>query len=147
MKILLVEDDQMIAEGIVRKIRQSAMEVEHVTSIAEETIAILDKSIGLLVLDLGLPDGDGLTFLEGLRRQGVDLPVLVLTARDEPRAIVFGLDSGADDYVVKPFDMSELIARIRALLRRKMGRAAPVIEYERLTLDPGQIRSISIVVL
>ncbi|MGH1440374.1 MAG: response regulator transcription factor [Cellvibrionaceae bacterium] len=140
MKILLIEDDVMIAEGIVRKVRQSAMEIEHLTLLSEARKAIKDENIGLLILDLGLPDGNGLVFLGELRKKRSDLPVLLLTARDEPRAIVLGLDSGADDYMVKPFDMSELIARVRALLRRRMGRTAPAIEYEKLVLDPNQMQ-------
>jgi len=92
---------------------------------------------GLLILDLGLPDGDGLDFLRQHRNTGLRLPVLILTARDEPRQRVLGLDSGADDYLVKPFDMAELLARLRALQRRNMGRAAAVIRYQNLILDPG----------
>ncbi|WP_163832678.1 response regulator [Spartinivicinus ruber] len=140
MKILLVEDDLMIADAIARGVSKVALQMEHVSSIEKAKLALADQEIGLLVLDLGLPDGDGLKLLRDLRHQGLELPVLVLTARDEPRDRVVGLDSGADDYLIKPFDMDELIARIRALLRRRMGRAAAVIEYGQLTLDPGQMQ-------
>ncbi|MGH1487749.1 MAG: response regulator [Cellvibrionaceae bacterium] len=142
MRILLTEDDSMIADGIIRKMKQAALETEHAASITEARAAVNDNNIGLLILDLGLPDGDGLTFLKELRNKGSDIPVLVLTARDEPRARVVGLDMGADDYLIKPFDMEELTARVRALLRRKLGRTAPVIKYERLTLDPAQMQII-----
>ena len=140
MKILLVEDDIMIANGIIRRMKQVAMEVEQATTLKTAKTAILDQSISLLILDLGLPDGDGLKLLQELRQQNLDLPVLVLTARDEPRSRVLGLDSGADDYLTKPFDMEELLARVRALLRRKMGRTAPVINYGKLTLDPSEMQ-------
>lgn len=140
MKVLLVEDNAMIADGIGRKMRNTSLQMEHVTHIREARMALNDSSIGLMVLDLGLPDGDGLTLLKEMRQEGTTLPVLVLTARDEPRAKILGLDSGADDYLTKPFDMDELIARVRALLRRSMGRAAPVIEYGAMVLDPGQVQ-------
>ncbi|MBU2709633.1 response regulator [Zooshikella harenae] len=140
MKILLVEDDLMIADGIVRSLCDAALQVEHIICLSDARKALSDKAIGLIVLDLGLPDGDGLTLLHEVRRQGLSLPVLVLTARDEPRDRVLGLDSGADDYLIKPFNMDELIARVRALLRRSMGRAAALIEYENLILDPGQMQ-------
>ncbi|MGI0115853.1 response regulator [Zooshikella sp. RANM57] len=140
MKVLLVEDDLMIADGVVRSLCDAALQVEHIISLSDARKSLSDKAIGLIVLDLGLPDGDGLTLLHQIRRQGLALPVLVLTARDEPRDRVLGLDSGADDYLIKPFNMDELIARIRALLRRSMGRAAAVIEYKNLTLDPGQMQ-------
>lgn len=140
VKVLLVEDDLMIADGIARGVSRAALQMEHVTCVKDAKLALIDQGIGLIVLDLGLPDGDGLTLLRELRREGLELPVLVLTARDEPRDRVLGLDSGADDYLVKPFNLDELIARIRALLRRRMGRAAAVIEYGPLTLDPGQMQ-------
>ena len=140
MKVLLVEDNAMIADGIGRKMRNTSLQMEYVTHICEARMALNDSSIGLMVLDLGLPDGDGLALLKELRQEGITLPVLVLTARDEARAKILGLDSGADDYLTKPFDMDELIARVRALLRRSMGRAAPVIEYGAMVLDPGQVQ-------
>ncbi|MCX4028401.1 response regulator transcription factor [Endozoicomonas sp. SM1973] len=140
MKVLLVEDDVMIADGIARGLNKAALQMEHVTCVKDAKLALVDQGVGLIVLDLGLPDGDGLALLCELRGDGMELPVLVLTARDEPRDKVLGLDSGADDYLVKPFNMDELIARIRALLRRRMGRAAAVIEYGPLTLDPGQMQ-------
>ena len=139
MKLLLVEDDEMIADAIRDALVNTELEMEHVSTIKDAKIALNDNAIGLVVLDLSLPDGDGLDLLNDLRLGGFESPVLVLTARDEPRARVLGLDSGADDYLTKPFDMNELIARIRALLRRKMGRAAAVINYQSLRLDPAQM--------
>jgi len=140
MKVLLVEDDFMIAEAINRSLIESGLNVE-VTHCLKDANATLNvgEGISMLVLDLSLPDGDGLQFLNQQRRNGLQLPVLILTARDEPRQRVLGLDTGADDYLVKPFDMDELIARIRALQRRHMGRAASMIEYQRLKLDPAQM--------
>ncbi|MGH1538979.1 MAG: response regulator [Arenicella sp.] len=141
MKVLLVEDDLMIADAIVQGMNNTALQIERVVGVKEAKAALnVDSGIGLMVLDLGLPDGDGLDLLKELRRSGEPMPVLVLTARDEPRARVLGLDSGADDYLIKPFDMEELIARVRALQRRSMGRAAAMIEYADLTLDPGQLQ-------
>jgi len=113
--------------------------VAHCLRDAKASLAV-GEGVSVLVLDLSLPDGDGLQFLNQQRRNGLQQPVLILTARDEPRQRVLGLDSGADDYLIKPFDMDELIARIRALHRRSMGRTAPIIEYERLRLDPAQMR-------
>src|SRR5262249_12905841 len=94
----------------------------------------------LLLLDLGLPGRDGLALLAALRERGLTLPVLIITARDAVSDRVAGLDAGADDYLIKPFDLDELAARIRALLRRKSGRAEPVIEYQGVVLDPATHR-------
>lgn len=141
MKVLLVEDDLVIAEAINRRLIADGLNVECVHRLEDARAALrVDDSIGLMVLDLTLPDGDGLHFLNHHRSDGLQLPVLILTARDEPRQRVLGLDSGADDYLVKPFDMDELVARLRALQRRSMGRAASVIRYQNLTLDPAQMR-------
>ncbi len=141
MKVLLVEDDLLIADAISKSAENASLKLEWVASIKAARAAMaVDQSLTLLILDLGLPDGDGLTFLRHIRSEGAVLPVLILTARDEPRARVLGLDSGADDYLIKPFDMNELIARVRALQRRSMGRAAAIITYEKLTLDPGQMQ-------
>jgi len=139
MKILLVEDDLMIAKSIQLALAATELHIEHVGSVKEATVAMRDNSVGLLILDLGLPDGDGLDMLGNMRKAGVQIPVLVLTARDEPRARVLGLDTGADDYLIKPFDVDELIARVRALFRRSLGRTAAIIEYDRLTLNPGEM--------
>ncbi len=140
MKILLVEDDAMVADGLSNIIAQTTYKLEHVHTIAKAQSAISGSGIGLIILDLTLPDGDGLSLLRTLRNTGNDVPILLLTARDEPRDKVLGLDSGADDYLVKPFDMNELLARVRALMRRSMGRTQAMIKYGRLELHPEQIK-------
>jgi len=94
----------------------------------------------LLLLDLGLPGSDGLQLLKTLRERGESLPVLIITARDAVSDRVGGLDAGADDYLIKPFDLEELAARIRALLRRKSGRPSPLLEYQEVVLDPAAHR-------
>jgi len=140
MKILLVEDDSMVADGLSTIIAKASYKMEHVASIKLAQAALKHPGIGLIILDLTLPDGDGLTLLRELRRQGNDIPILLLTARNEPRDRVLGLDSGADDYLVKPFDRDELVARIRALVRRSMGRTEAIIPYGRLVLYPDQVQ-------
>lgn len=141
MKVLLVEDDLTIADAIDRRLQDLGLSIEIAHDLKTAATALTARdSLGLLVLDLSLPDGDGLQFLSRQRAQGLNLPVLILTARDEPRQRVLGLDSGADDYLIKPFDMEELVARIRALQRRSMGRAAALIRYQNLKLDPGQLQ-------
>jgi len=139
MKVLLVEDDEMIADGIIQGIKKASMQIEHANTIATARKAIKGEGLGLLILDLGLPDGDGLTLLKELRNQKIQLPILILTARDEPRDRVLGLDTGADDYLIKPFDINELVARVRALIRRSMGRTAPTIIYGELTFNPEEM--------
>jgi len=141
MKILLVEDDAEISEAINRRFLEEGLQVETTAHLQDANAALMaDCGIGLVILDLSLPDGDGLQFLSQHRKKKLQLPVLILTARHEARQRVLGLDSGADDYLTKPFDMDELLARIRALQRRSMGRAAAVIEYQRLSLDPAQMQ-------
>jgi len=141
MKVLLVEDDLVIAEAVNRRLLAAGLNVELVHCLKDASAALnVGSGVGMMVLDLSLPDGDGLQFLSRQRKTGLQLPVLILTARDEPRQRVLGLDSGADDYLSKPFDMDELVARIRALQRRSMGRAASLIEYQHLTLDPAQMQ-------
>jgi len=138
VKILLVEDDVMVADGLRSIISKTTYRMEHVVTLALARKALQTTDIGLVLLDLNLPDGDGLMLLRELRRNGSEIPILLLTARDESRQKVMGLDSGADDYLTKPFDMNELIARIRALMRRSMGRAEALIKYEGLVLYPEQ---------
>jgi len=130
----------MVADGLSNIIAKASFKMEHVASIAQAQKALQHAGIGLIILDLTLPDGDGLTLLKVLRKQGNDIPILLLTARSEPRDKVLGLDSGADDYLVKPFDMHELVARIRALMRRSMGRTQASITYGRLVLYPDQVQ-------
>jgi two-component system response regulator QseB len=136
LKILLIEDDEAIADAIVKSIIRSEMRIDHVACLADAKAALHSLEVGLIILDLGLPDGDGLRFLKSMRRDGYQHPVLILTARDRVNDRVNGLNEGADDYLAKPFDMVELIARLRALGRRQAGRSSNVIEYERLELLP-----------
>jgi two-component system response regulator QseB len=137
MRLLLVEDDPMIGAGVQRGLKQDGHTVDWVRDGAAAELALESGVYELILLDLGLPRKNGLELLTGLRRKGVGLPVLVITARDSVADRVKGLDAGADDYLVKPFDLDELSARVRALMRRKSGRAAPVIEVGALSLDPA----------
>jgi two-component system, OmpR family, response regulator QseB len=138
--LLLVEDDAMIAEAIRSGLRRDGFVVDWVRDgdVAERVLRT--EQFDVLLLDLGLPHRDGLQVLQSLRAHRLALPVLILTARDAVSDRVQGLDAGADDYLVKPFDLDELAARIRALLRRKSGRAAPLIEHLGVSLDPATHR-------
>ena len=137
MRLLLVEDDPMIGAGVQSGLRQEGHTVDWVRDGKAAELALASGVHEMLLLDLGLPHKSGLELLSGLRRQGLDLPVLVITARDSVADRVKGLDAGADDYLVKPFDLDELSARVRALMRRQGGRAAPVLEAGPLALDPA----------
>ena len=138
MRVLLVEDDPMIGAGVQRGLKQEGHTVDWVRDGAAAELAVADGVYEVILLDLGLPRKSGLELLAGLRRKGVATPVLVITARDSVADRVKGLDAGADDYLVKPFDLDELSARIRALTRRQGGRASPVIEVGSLALDPAK---------
>lgn len=135
MRILIAEDDQMIGESIQRALRQDGYAVDWVSDGVAAEHAISDHEYGLVLLDLGLPRKDGIRFLEDLRRRHNPLPVLVLTARDAISDRVRGLDAGADDYLVKPFDFDELSARIRALIRRQSGRIEPEVVVGELRVN------------
>ena len=137
MRLLLVEDDAMIGAGIQQGLRQDSFTVDWVRDGAAAELALDTETYDLLVLDLGLPKKPGLDVLRNLRRKGNQTPVLVLTARDAVADRVTGLDAGADDYLIKPFDLNELAARIRALLRRRAGRADPLLRHGNLTLNPA----------
>jgi len=137
MRLLLVEDDPMIGESVNRGLRQEGHTVDWVRDGAAAELAIANGVYELILLDLGLPRKSGLDLLALLRRQGLAVPVLVITARDSVADRVRGLDAGADDYLVKPFDLDELSARIRALMRRHSGRASPLIEHGELVVDPA----------
>lgn len=137
MRLLLVEDDPMIGEGVRTGLQQDGFAVDWVQDGRAAELALETTPYDTLLLDLGLPRKDGLNVLASLRRRGNAIPVLILTARDAVADRVKGLDAGADDYLVKPFDLEELAARIRALLRRKSGRANPVVQIGNLCVDPA----------
>ena len=137
MRLLLVEDDPMIGESVHLGLAQEGYAVDWVKNGQAADSALAAETYDLMLLDLGLPGKDGLQVLAGLRAGKNSLPVLILTARDAVACRVAGLDAGADDYLVKPFDLDELAARIRALLRRRGGRAEPVILHGGLSLDPA----------
>jgi DNA-binding response OmpR family regulator len=137
MRVLLVEDDKLLGSAIQAGLAQAGYEVDWVGDGIAADQALAMEGHELLVLDLGLPRKDGLSVLRDLRLRGSDLPVLILTARDTIEDRVRGLDLGADDYLVKPFDLDELNARLRAIGRRRAGRASPLIRHGALTFDPA----------
>ncbi|WP_459615388.1 response regulator [Bordetella sp. 2513F-2] len=136
MRLLLVEDDTMIGESVQDCLRAEGYAVDWTRDGQAASAALRAGSFDLVLLDLGLPRQDGLAVLRELRARRDRTPVLIATARDAVSDRVAGLDAGADDYVVKPYDPEELLARIRALLRRSAGRAEPVFEHKGVTLDP-----------
>jgi two-component system response regulator QseB len=137
MRLLLMEDDLMIGESVCKGLRQDGFTVDWVQDGHAGELALGNGVYQLLLLDLGLPRKEGLDVLRSLRRKGNAIPVLILTARDAVADRVAGLDAGADDYLVKPFDLEELAARIRALLRRQAGRTETVIRHGALALNPA----------
>jgi two-component system response regulator QseB len=135
MRVLLAEDDEMIGAAVQDHLRAQGFAADWVRDGRAAEAALGDDLHDLLLLDLGLPGREGLAVLRSLRGRGSTLPVVVLTARDAVDDRVAGLDAGADDYVVKPFDLKELVARLHAVLRRRAGRASSVIEHGNLRLD------------
>jgi two-component system, OmpR family, response regulator QseB len=135
MRVLVVEDDQMIAEAIRTALTQDGYSVESIGDGASAAAALAASSFDIVLLDLGLPRRSGLEVLREARRQGATTPVIIITARDDVQSRVAGLDSGADDYLVKPFDLDELAARMRSVLRRGAGRGDSVIENAGIRLD------------
>ncbi|HEX4389628.1 MAG TPA: response regulator [Steroidobacteraceae bacterium] len=140
MRLLLVEDDPMIGEALRAGLKREGFTVDWVHEARAAEAVLGSEPFELLLLDLGLPGSDGLTLLRRQRERGLPIPVLILTARDAVADRVAGLDAGADDYLIKPFDLDELAARIRALLRRRAGRPAPGMEHLGVTLDPAAHR-------
>jgi two-component system response regulator QseB len=136
MRLLLAEDDTMIGEAVRAGLRKEGFAVDWVDDGIRADQALTSEPYDACVLDLGLPRRDGIAVLRALRGRGSTLPVLVLTARDAVSDRVAGLDAGADDYLVKPFELAELVARLRAITRRHAGRAKVVLEHEDVTLDP-----------
>lgn len=136
MRLLLVEDDRMIGEAVLELLRANHYAVDWVRDGAMAETAVTSNEYDLVLLDLGLPRKDGLEVLRELRARKLRIPVLIATARDAVAERVAGLDAGADDYVVKPYDLDELLARIRALVRRAAGRAEPIYEYRGVSIRP-----------
>lgn len=137
-RILLVEDDPALARGVSAMLRSKNYTVDVAEHGEDALEAALGEPYALIALDLGLPDIDGIEVLRRLRRSGSKIPVLVLSARDAVEDRVTGLDHGADDYMLKPFDPSEMEARIRALLRRSAGEASPLVTIGGLVIDPAR---------
>lgn len=137
MRLLLVEDDAMIGGGLRKGLRQDGFSVDWVSDGAAAEAALDAGNYELMLLDLGLPRKPGLDVLRNLRRKNNPIPVLILTAREAVSERVAGLDAGADDYLVKPFDFDELEARIRALLRRRAGRVESLLKHGGVTLNPA----------
>lgn len=135
MRILITEDDAPLAEALQFSLAQSGYAVDWVANGAAAAEALKDDVFGLLILDLALPKLDGFEVLRRLRRRNTALPVLILSGREKPEEKVLALDLGADDYLVKPFSLNELQARVRALLRRGQGGASPIISQGGLSLD------------
>lgn len=136
MRVLLVEDDELIGGGVVAGLRQHGITVHHVRTAADAETAQMEETFHAMVLDLGLPDRDGIELLGMVRAFEPSLPVLILSARDSVEHRLTGLHSGADDYLVKPFDLRELAARLHALIRRAQGRSRHVITAGPLRLEP-----------
>ena len=134
MRILIVEDDIALANGVIQNLKQQGYSLDHFDQVSLALSACSHIHYDLIILDLGLPDADGLSFLATYRKKQSS-PVLILTARDSIEDKIKGLDLGADDYLLKPFDQDELQARIRALLRRSHGNATRTIEFGPLLLD------------
>lgn len=137
MRVLLVEDDDLIGCGIEAGLRQAGFTVDWARDGRQANLALGPTAYALVILDLGLPRMSGMDLLKWLRNAGRDMPVLVLTAKGTVADRVGGLEAGADDYMGKPFDLGELIARCRALLRRSQGRSIELIRYRDLTVNPA----------
>ena len=140
MRILLVEDDALLGDGVRAGLRLADYAVDWVQDGETASAALRDHAYDACVLDLGLPRRDGLSVLRELRDRGSNLPVLILTARDTSVDKIAGLDNGADDYLSKPFDLAELQARLRALLRRASGAATPKLTHGGVMLEPASKR-------
>lgn len=136
MRLLLIEDDEMIGETIADSLRRSGYAVDWAHDAREADLSLAHDVYDLVMLDLGLPKGDGLDVLQRYRRKDGKAPVIIITARDAVQSRIDGLDAGADDYLVKPFDLDEFGARVRALLRRRVGQTQPIFTHGGLTLNP-----------
>ncbi len=136
MRILLIEDDAMIGKAVRRGLADAGFAVDWVTDGRAAELALANDVYDLAVLDLGLPKKDGMAILASMRSMDNAMPVLIASARDAVRDRIAGLEAGADDYVLKPFDFDELVARVRALLRRNAGSGSPLLTFGSLMLDP-----------
>jgi len=139
MRILVVEDDPVLSDGLKVGLGLAGWTVDNVSRLDDARAAVGGMCFDMIVLDLMLPDGSGLELLSEMRARGDATPVLLLTAIDETPDRIRGLDAGADDYLGKPFDLDELAARLRALARRRSGRADPVLRVGGITLDPAAL--------
>jgi two-component system OmpR family response regulator len=137
MQLLLVEDDAMLADALVTGLTRAGYAVHHASDTPAARLALTDHSYSAVLLDLNLPGGSGLAVLRGVRERYDTTPVIILTARDQLSDRIAGLDAGADDYLVKPFQPDELAARLRAVLRRAQGRVSPVLSARNIRLDPA----------
>jgi two-component system response regulator QseB len=138
MRVLVVEDDPMIGRAVADGLQSDGYAVDWVRDGEAAELALKHGPYDLAVLDLGLPRKDGFEVLKSLRRARIEVPMLIITARDAVADRIAGLDHGADDYLVKPFDLDELLARARAVVRRRAGRASPEVTFGALTLDPAK---------
>nr|WP_210388027.1 response regulator transcription factor [Ciceribacter sp. L1K22] len=143
VRVLLIEDDEVLGDAVRDHVTHDGHAVDHVRTLAEAAAAVSAVDYGLVLLDLRLPDGRGIDFLTSLRDSGAAVPVIILTAHDQISDRIEGLNSGADDYLVKPFDLGELSARILAVTRRHAGRPASVLAIGRLRVD-GTARLVSV---
>ena len=137
MRLLLVEDDELLGDAVKTGLTQFGYIVDWLKDGETARSALRSELFELIILDLGLPKLSGINLLQAIRHDGNTTPVIILTARDSIESRVKGLDSGADDYIIKPFDLNELSARIRALVRRSQGRADTVLQYRNISLDPA----------
>jgi len=135
MRVLLIEDDAMIGEAVDQALRRNSWAVDWVRDGEKADTAMRTLDYDAVLLDLGLPRRDGLSVLRDLRARGSQVPVMIMTARDAVSDRIDGLDAGADDYLLKPFDVDELLARLRALIRRSAGRAEPAWTFGKLQID------------
>jgi two-component system response regulator QseB len=138
MRILLIEDDDMIGKAVRQGLIQAGFAVDWVTDGRNAALSLANGVYDLAILDLGLPKKDGMAVLTELRATRNELPVIIASARDTVRDRIAGLEAGADDYVLKPFDLDELIARVRALLRRRAGTGSPLLRHGDLVMDPAR---------
>jgi two-component system, OmpR family, response regulator QseB len=137
MRVLLVEDDELLGDGVNNGLKQYGYTVDWLKDGESARLALSTERFDMMILDIGLPKMTGLELLEKIRQHGSTIPVLILTAHDTIEDRVKGLDSGADDYITKPFDLDELCARLRALQRRFAERAIPIIQHANISLDPA----------